>query len=93
MKSDLLIELLLAFSEKTISQKICVLKGTTVGELKKRTDLNPRIKTALTETKKFAINGKIVADNYEIKNFERLIVLRPLVMDPKEMRRKRCSKL
>mgnify|MGYP001172468711 CR=1 FL=1 len=93
MNEKILVELLLAFPEEAFVQNIHVTKGTTVGDIKKRKDLLPVFLNALDKSKSIAINGKNVGDDRQILQHERLVFLRHLIMDPKEMRRRRSNKL
>lgn len=92
-KSDILIEILLALPDRTITQKMYISRGTTVGEIKNRGDLLLIFIKVLKKTNSIAIDGKKVPNEYQISNGERLVILRPLIMDPKEMRRIRSIKL
>ena len=87
------VELILVLPDKSLAQNIQVNKGTTVGEIKKRDDMLIALLDALKKTNSIAINGKKVHDDYKILQDERLVILRHLFMDPKEMRRRRINKL
>jgi putative ubiquitin-RnfH superfamily antitoxin RatB of RatAB toxin-antitoxin module len=93
LSENILVELLLAFPEETVVQKFFIAKETTVGELKKRKDILPALLKALKKSNSVAINGKKVLDDYKICQHDRLVILRKLIMDPKEMRRRRANKL
>ncbi|OUW04486.1 MAG: hypothetical protein CBD16_02235 [Betaproteobacteria bacterium TMED156] len=93
MENKVLIEIILAFSKRTITQKITINKGTKVSELLKNPNLHDKILEAFSKTNRLAINGEKINNDYELVKSERLIVLRPLFLDPKEMRRKRLNKL
>jgi putative ubiquitin-RnfH superfamily antitoxin RatB of RatAB toxin-antitoxin module len=93
LNDDLVIELLLAMPNEIFVQKIYISNGTTVGEIKKRGDIKDIFVDALKITDSIAINGKKVPDEYKIYENERLIVLRHLILDPKEMRRRGSIKL
>tara|TARA_B100000214_G_C23688220_1_gene499574 strand:+ start:29 stop:328 length:300 start_codon:yes stop_codon:yes gene_type:complete len=88
-KDDILVELLLVFPDKTISQKFVVTKGITVGEIKSISNLSCDMKKAIKITESIAVDGIKVNDDFVVSESKRLVVLRPLEMDPKEMRRKR----
>ena len=93
MIDSVLVELILALPEKILAQNFIVARGTTVGEIKKRNDLGVVLLDALKKSNSIAINGKKVHDDYKIFQNERLVILRNLILDPKEMRRRRINKL
>ena len=93
MNENVLVELILALPDKCLAQNLLVIKGTTVGEIKNRDELLPAFLCALKNTNSIAINGKRVHDDYKILHNERLVILRHLTMDPKEIRRRRINKL
>ena len=93
MNENVLVELILALPDKCLAQNFLVIRGTTVGEIKKRNDLGVVLLDALKKSNSIAINGKKVHDQYKILQNERLVILRHLILDPKEMRRRRINKL
>ena len=88
-KDDILVELLLVYPDKTLSQKFVVTKGITIREIKLMPNLIVEMKKAIKITESIAIDGMRVNDDFAVFEAKRLVVLRPLEMDPKEMRRKR----
>ena len=93
MIDSVLVELILALPEKILAQNLILARGTTVGEIKKRNDLEVVLLDALKKSNSIAINGKNFNDDYKIFQNERLVILRNLILDPKEMRRRRINKL
>ena len=88
-KDDILLEVILVFADRTVSQNILVKRGINIKDFKNLCEFNKIVGKALTITNSIAINGQKVEDDYVINEPTRLVVLRSLRMDPKEMRRKR----
>ena len=78
-------------------QKIYVLmveQGTTALEAAKRSSVIDDFDDVNLDTSKMGVFGQSIRmpDEYELQNGDRVEIYRPLVVDPKEIRRKRAAK-
>ncbi len=78
-------------------QKIYVLmvaQGTTALEAAKRSSVIDDFGVINLDTSKMGVFGQSIRmpDKYELQNGDRVEIYRPLVVDPKEVRRKRAAK-
>jgi putative ubiquitin-RnfH superfamily antitoxin RatB of RatAB toxin-antitoxin module len=78
-------------------QKIYVLmvaQGTTALEAARRSSVIDDFGVINLDTSKMGVFGQSIRmpDKYELQNGDRVEIYRPLVVDPKEVRRKRAAK-
>jgi putative ubiquitin-RnfH superfamily antitoxin RatB of RatAB toxin-antitoxin module len=78
-------------------QKIYVLmvaEGTTALEAAKRSSVIDDFGVINLDTSKMGVFGQSIRmpDKYELQDGDRVEIYRPLVVDPKEVRRKRAAK-
>jgi len=66
--------------------------GTTALDAVKRSGLARRFPELEGAVNPLGVFGKRVADDYVLKDGDRVEILRPLTADPKEARRKRAAK-
>jgi uncharacterized protein len=68
-----------------------ILEGSTLGEAIKHFDLKLENLTRKIGDKQIGIFGKIVDASYVLKANDRIEVYRPLIVDPKEARRRKVK--
>ena len=88
------VEVAYALPDKQKIYALLVEKGTTVLEAAKRSAITNDFPGVDLDAAKMGIFGQSVKapDSHELNNGDRVEVYRPLIADPKEVRRKRAAK-
>lgn len=85
------VEVAFALPEEQIIVPLSLDKGTTIVDAIKRSGLLERYKQIDLETNKVGIFGKLAKLDKELREGDRVEIYRPLIADPKEVRRKRAA--
>lgn len=86
------VELVYAKPEEQVLHTLEVEKGTTVDQLLKLSGILEQFPEIEPGTKnKLGIFGKITKGNTELREKDRVEIYRPLIADPKEVRRRRAA--
>jgi putative ubiquitin-RnfH superfamily antitoxin RatB of RatAB toxin-antitoxin module len=85
------IELVYAFPDRQIVRRVEVSEGATVGGALKASGLIGEF-PELADWQDFALHGHLAAPDTRLRNHDRIEILRPLSVDPKEIRRLRAKK-
>lgn len=86
------VEVAYALPDKQAIVEVEVALGTTAAEAVKLSNITAQFKGIDMENAKLGIFGKGVADTLELKAGDRVEVYRPLIADPKEVRKARAAK-
>ena len=88
------VEVAYALPDKQKIYALLVEEGTTVLEAARRSAIRSDFPEVDLDTAKMGIFGQSVKSpaSHEVKNGDRVEVYRPLIADPKEVRRKRAAK-
>jgi len=81
------VEVAYALPERQLLLAFTVPQGTTVREAVERSGLAARVAGLDLATAAFGVFGKVVAPDQRVRDGDRVDVLRPLLADPKEVRR------
>ena len=87
--NEITVEFVLAYPSMIERQKIIVHKGVKLYEAKKY--LKPNLLDAWNKSNAVAIDSELVQSNIELTNDVRVIILRKLINDPKQLRRNRAK--
>ena len=88
-ENEIIVEFVLVFPNKIERQKINVKKGSKLYETKKY--LKSNLLNAWNESNAVAIETEIVQPSYKLINDIRVVILRKLINDPKQLRRNRAK--
>jgi putative ubiquitin-RnfH superfamily antitoxin RatB of RatAB toxin-antitoxin module len=86
------VEVVCAWPGRSISLKITVEEGCTVGKAITESGLLDLLPQPVELTGHVGIFGKLVTPNHRVGDGDRIEIYRPLVADPKESRRARALK-
>jgi uncharacterized protein len=81
------VSLVYALSDEQHRVSICVGEGATVEEAVRESGISQRF-PEIGALPKCAVFGRVVDLDYELKDGDRVEILRPLLVDPKDNRRK-----
>ena len=84
------LEFMLVYPDRIERQKIKVLKGEKLYQTKKY--LNNILLNAWNKSNAVAIDTEIISSDIELTKNARIIILRKLISDPKQLRRNRAKK-
>jgi putative ubiquitin-RnfH superfamily antitoxin RatB of RatAB toxin-antitoxin module len=87
--NEITIEFILAYSDKTMRQSIKIKKGSMLLETKSY--LNKIFLRAWEKSNAIAIDTVLVSPKKKLFNSVRVVILRELVNDPKQLRRNRAN--
>ncbi|MEY3573358.1 MAG: RnfH family Ubiquitin [Pseudomonadota bacterium] len=87
------VSLLFAGPQGILSQSWAFVPGMTVGSLRTQPNLMPALAQAWDAGLVRARFGSVVNDHQALEPWDRIDLLRPLLADPKEARRKRVESL
>lgn len=86
------VELAYAKPEEQVLLSLEVEKGTTVDQLVKMSGILEQFpEIEIGKTNKLGIFGKITKGSTELREKDRVEIYRPLIADPKEVRRRRAA--
>lgn len=85
------IEIAYATPQKQVILEREVKPGTSIREVVKQSGINQHFPEIDLENCKLGIFSKPVAADYELSDGDRIEIYRPLIADPKEIRRQRAA--
>jgi putative ubiquitin-RnfH superfamily antitoxin RatB of RatAB toxin-antitoxin module len=85
------VELVCAWPERAHIYKARVPRGTTAGELLGQSRVLERFPQLRTEGPALGVFGRKIEPAYLLESGDRVEVLRPLINDPRESRRRRAA--
>lgn len=85
------IEIVYALPDRQVLKTMQVSAGTTVREAALQSGLEAEFPELDVQTVKLGIFGKLVKDDTVLREKDRVEMYRPLLIDPKEARRKRVQ--
>ncbi|MDQ3259642.1 MAG: RnfH family protein [Pseudomonadota bacterium] len=88
----LTVEVAFASPDREVILALAVPPGTTVIEAIHRSGILQRISEIDLAQNKIGIFGKLVSPDHVLHQYDRVEIYRPLVADPKEIRRLRANK-
>ena len=91
MNPKTLIEVAYATPQKQLILECEVDSGTTVREAARQSRIDQHFPQLDLESCELGIFGKAVADDYALADGDRIEIYRPLIADPKEIRRQRAA--
>ena len=83
------IDFLLAGCDSVVTQDIIVPPGQKIADV--MTLLNKELMKALKETGAMSINGELVSEEQILNTDTRIVILKKLINDPKDLRRQRAK--
>lgn len=88
------VEVAYALPDRQKIYALMVEQGTTALDAAKRSSVIDDFDNVDLDTSKMGIFGQTIRmpDQYELQNGDRVEIYRPLIVDPKEVRRKRAAK-
>lgn len=86
------VEVAYALPEKQAIIELRVPAGTTVLEAARQSGITGKFESIDLDHSKFGIFGHVVAPKQELKEGERVEIYRPLIADPKEIRKARAAR-
>ena len=86
------VEVAYAMPDKQEIVMLEVLPGTTAAEIVARSGIEKRFPGLQTEGAALGIFGKAIKSDYQVRAGERVEIYRPLIADPKEVRKERAAK-
>lgn len=91
MKAKIRIEVAYATSQKQLIVECHVEPGTPPREAMRRSGIDRHFAEIDMENCDIGIFGKAIAADYELQDGDRIEIYRPLIADPKEVRRQRAA--
>ena len=85
------IEIVYGLAERQVLKSMTVAEGTTVREAALQSGLEVEFLELDLQQAPLGIFGKVVKDETVLRDGDRIEVYRPLLIDPKEARRKRAG--
>lgn len=92
MSVSLLIEVAYATPEKQRIVECEIAPGTSAREAVRRSGIVDHFPEINPETAELGVFGKRIMDDYELGDGDRIEIYRPLIADPKEVRRQRAAR-
>lgn len=92
MNTKTLIEVAYATPEKQVILECEVAAGTTVRDAVKQSGIDLHFPEIDLQKSDLGVFSKAVTDDYELSDGDRIEIYRPLIADPKEIRRQRAAK-
>ena len=86
------IEIVYAVPGETTVIPVVVRRGTTVGEAIQASGIGHMIPDIDLESRKIGVFNQIVSLHDSVSDGDRIEIYRPLIADPKEVRRKRAAR-
>ena len=94
MESDKIrVEVAYALPEKQALLSLTVAAGTTVLEAARQSGIAEQFEGLDLENAKLGIFGKVVAPGQVLRDGDRVEIYRPLIADPKEVRKARAARV
>ena len=92
MPEEIMVEVAYALPEEQVIISIKVPTKSDVKQAIKKSGIQKKFPNIDLSKNKVGIFGKKTTLNHPLKNRDRIEIYRPLILDPKEMRRKRAAK-
>ena len=92
MPEEIMVEVAYAFPEEQVIISIKVPKIFNVQQAIEKSGIQKKFPSIDLSKNKVGIFGKKTTLDHVLKNRDRIEIYRPLILDPKEMRRKRAAK-
>lgn len=86
--AEIVVEVVLALPRRTLFKRLVLDEGTTVADAIAAADLGED--GALVDPQRLGIFGRRVPPGQPLRDGDRVEIYRPLVLDPKEARRRRA---
>lgn len=87
------VEVAYALPEKQAILKLDVAPGTTVLEAARRSGITDKFEGIDLDNSRFGIFGSVVAPGQVLQDGDRVEIYRPLLADPKEVRKARAARV
>ncbi|QIB66275.1 RnfH family protein [Kineobactrum salinum] len=87
------VEVAYALPERQAIVPLQVVPGTTALEAARRSGITERFAGIVLEDARLGIFGKVVAPDQVLREGDRVEIYRPLIADPKEVRKARAAKV
>ncbi len=91
-QNSIRVEVAYALPDKQAILEVEVAEGCTVLEAARQSGITDRFEGIDLENSKFGIFGKVVAPGHALKEGDRVEIYRPLIADPKEVRKERAAR-
>ncbi len=91
MNTKTLIEVAYATPEKQVILECEVAAGTTIRDAVRQSGIDQHFPEIDLQNSDLGVFSKAVTDDYELSNGDRIEIYRPLIADPKEIRRQRAA--
>lgn len=88
----LTVEVAYALPEKQLILELQVAEGTSVIEAARQSGITDKFDNIDLDNTKFGIFGKVVSGDQKLRAGERVEIYRPLIADPKEVRKARAAR-
>lgn len=85
------IEIVYGLADRQVLKSMTVVEGTTVREAALKSGLEVEFTELDLQQAPLGIFGKVVKDETVLRDGDRIEIYRPLLIDPKEARRKRAG--
>jgi len=92
MSTKSLIEVAYATPQKQLILECEVESGITVRDAARQSGIDQHFPEIDLQSCELGVFGKAVTDDYELTNGDRIEIYRPLIADPKEIRRQRAAR-
>jgi putative ubiquitin-RnfH superfamily antitoxin RatB of RatAB toxin-antitoxin module len=86
------VEVAYALPERQLIMELQVREGTSVIEAARQSGISDKFNGIDLENAKFGIFGKVVAPGQVLQEGDRVEIYRPLIADPKEVRKARAAR-
>ena len=90
--AERMIEVAYATAEKQLIVECRVEAGTPPREAVRASGIDRHFPDLDLENSDLGVFGKVIADDYELQEGDRIEIYRPLIADPKEIRRQRAAR-
>ena len=91
-ENEIPVEVACALPERQVVVALTVPVGTTAGEAVRRADMQARFPELDVAKARIGVFGRLCSPDRELVAGDRVEIYRPLLADPKEVRRKRAAK-
>ncbi len=91
-QNSIRVEVAYALPDKQAILEVEVAEGCTVLEAARQSGITDRFEGIDLDNSKFGIVGKVVAPGHALKEGDRVEIYRPLIADPKEVRKERAAR-
>ena len=92
MSNQLSIEVAYATPERQLIVELIIESGTTPKQAIIDSSIGQQFPEIDVESCSFGVFGKVIKNDYQLEPGDRIEIYRPLIADPKEVRRQRAAK-